>query len=163
MSKKELLLIGFVIFAILLRLVPHPPNFAPITALALFAGINFKNKFIGVSFPLAAMFISDIFLGFSFITFWVYGAFVLIGIMSSFLNKLKLHNILLGSLIFFIVTNFGVWFLGYPKTLEGLILCYTLAIPFFINSILGDLFFSYLLQYSFKFTEQKLLKYDTKL
>ena len=145
MNKRELLLIGFVVFAILLRLVPHPPNFAPITALALFSGVNFKNKFIGVTFPLIAMFISDIFLGFSFITFWVYGAFLVISIISTFLSKIKISNILVGSLIFFIISNFGVWVLGYPKTLEGLILCYTMAIPFFGYSILGDLFFSYLL------------------
>ena len=64
----------------------------------------------------------------------------------------------MSSLLFFIVTNFGVWLTGYPKTIEGFVLCYTLAIPFFINAIAGDLFFSYILKYSYSFTKYKLIK-----
>jgi len=153
--NRTLILLIFVVFAVLLRLVPHPPNFAPITALALFSGITFRNKFLGAIVPLSAMLISDIFLGFYSISIWVYGAFVAVNLFGSNFKTVNTLNILISSLIFFIISNFGVWVLGYPKTLEGLILCYSLAIPFFAYSILGDFFFSYVLKYSFKFIENR--------
>jgi len=157
MNKRELLLIGFVIMAVLVRLLPHPPNFTPIIALALFGSTNFKNKWLGISLPLIAMVISDIYLGFYGITLWVYGSFLLISLLGRYWKKIKIQNVLISSLIFFIITNFGVWLGGYPKTIEGFLLCYTMAIPFFINSILGDLFFSYLLKFSFRYSEKKLM------
>ena len=156
MSKQTGLLV-FVFIAVLLRLVPHPPNFAPITALALFSGYNFTNKAAGILIPIIALALSDIVLGFSSITPWVYAGFIIITIFSSFQRKLNILTTLTGTLIFFLVSNFGVWVLGYPKTLEGLLLCYTMAIPFAINSVLGDLFFTGLLKYSFKYTEDKWL------
>ena len=157
MNKRELLLIGFIVLAVLVRLLPHPPNVTPIIALALFGSTNFKNKWLGISLPLIAMVISDIYLGFYGITLWVYGSFLLISLLGRYWKNIKMHNVLLSSLIFFIITNFGVWLGGYPKTIEGFLLCYTMALPFFINSLLGTFFFGYLLKYSFKFTEKKLM------
>lgn len=158
-NYRELLVLGFVVLAILVRLTPHPPNFTPVTALAIFGASTFKNKYLGLSLPLIAMIISDIFLGFSSITLWVYGAFLSISILSTYWKKVRVHNVLLSSFIFFLVTNFGVWLLGYPKTFEGFILCYTLALPFFLNSIMGDIFYTYILKYSFKFSETKITNY----
>ena len=158
MNKRETLVLLFCVFAILFRIVPHPPNFAPITALAIFGSTTFRNKWVGMILPLVVMFISDLFLGFSMITPWVYGSFLLISILSTQIN---FKNVLMGSVMFFIITNFGVWLLGYPQTWEGLLLCYTLAIPFFVNTILGDLFFSYMLKYSFQFTEKRIFKFNT--
>ena len=143
--------------AVLVRLLPHPLNFTPITALALFGATTFRNKYLGLSLPLIAMILSDIYLGFYGITLWVYGSFLLISLLGRYWKKIKIQNVFISSLIFFIITNFGVWLGGYPKTLEGFLLCYTMAIPFFINSILGDLFFSYLLKYSFRYSEKKLM------
>lgn len=143
--------------AVLVRLLPHPPNFTPITALALFGATTFKNKYLGVFLPLIAMVLSDIYLGFYGITLWVYGSFLLISLLGRYWKKIKVTNVLISSLIFFIITNFGVWLGGYPKTWEGFLLCYTMAIPFFINSILGDLFFSYLMKFSFQSVEKKVL------
>ena len=157
MNKRELLVIGFVIMAVLIRLLPHPPNFTPITALALFGGTTFKNKWLGISLPLIAMGLSDVYLGFYGISYWVYGSFFLISILGTIWKKIKVKNVFIASLIFFIITNFGVWLMGYPKTIEGFVLCYTLAIPFFINSLLGDFFFSYLLKWSFRYSEKKIL------
>ena len=157
MSKREYILLGFVIMAVLVRLLPHPPNVTPITALALFSATNFKNKYLGISLPLIAMILSDIYLGFYGITMWVYGSFLSISLLGRYWKKINIHNVLVSSLIFFIITNFGVWLGGYPKTLEGLLLCYTMAIPFFVNSIIGDLFFSYLLKFSFQSVEKKFL------
>jgi hypothetical protein len=150
-DKKQSLVLLFCIFAILFRIIPHPPNFVPITALALFG--SSKNKVSGAYLSLLVMFVSDIFLGFSMITPFVYGSFILISIL---FNEINVKNVLTSSLLFFIITNFGVWILGYPQTIEGLLMCYTLAIPFFVNSILGDLFFSYLLKHSYNYTEKRL-------
>ncbi len=152
--KKEILVLTLCIFAILFRIVPHPPNFAPITALALFGSSTLKNKLSGTTLALLTMFVSDLFLGFSMITPFVYGSFFLITIL---FRQINLNTILTSSLLFFIITNFGVWIFGYPHTIGGLIMCYTLAIPFFVNSILGDLFFSYVLKHLYSFTKQKLL------
>jgi hypothetical protein len=159
--KKEQLLILFVVFAVLFRLVPHPPNFAPITAIALFSSTTFRNKIVGTLIPLVVMGISDLYLGFYSISLWVYLSFVIISSLGIFWKEVKTKNILLSSVVFFIVTNFGVWLLGYPKTIDGLILCYTMAIPFFGYSILGDLFFYNLLKYSFIYTESKLKLSET--
>jgi hypothetical protein len=157
MNKREYIILGFVLMAVLVRLLPHPPNFTPITALALFGATTFKNKYLGVFLPLIAMVLSDIYLGFYGITLWVYGSFLLISLLGRYWKKIKVTNVLISSLIFFIITNFGVWLGGYPKTLEGFLLCYTMAIPFFINSVLGDLFFSYLMKFSFQSVEKKVL------
>jgi hypothetical protein len=159
--KREQLLILFVILAVLFRLVPHPPNFAPITALALFSSTTFRNKIVGTLIPLLVMGISDLYLGFHSISLWVYLSFVIISSLGIFWKEVKTKNVLISSIVFFIVTNFGVWLLGYPKTIDGLILCYTMAIPFFGYSILGDLFFYNLLKYSFSYTESKLKLSET--
>jgi hypothetical protein len=158
LKHKELITLMFVVLAVFVRLAPHPPNFTPIVALALFGATTFSNRVLGTLLPLIAMAISDIFLGFYSISIWVYGSFLAISLLGHYWKTVKTKNILMSSLIFFIVTNFGVWLTGYPKTIEGFVLCYTLAIPFFINAIAGDLFFSYILKYSYSFTKYKLIK-----
>ena len=145
MNKNENFLIGFVLLAVWFRLIPHPPNVAPITALALFSGASFRNKWFSLVFPLMAMVLSDIVLGFSSISLWVYSAFILITMFSWVTKELRWISVLISSLIFFIVSNFGVWVLSYPPTIEGLITCYTMAIPFFGYSILGDMAWSLIL------------------
>jgi len=145
MNRNENFLIGFVLLAVWFRLIPHPPNVAPITALALFSGASFRNKWFSIVFPLIAMVLSDIVLGFSTISFWVYSAFILITMFAWIVKELKWTSVLISSLIFFIVSNFGVWVLSYPHTIEGLITCYTIAIPFFGYSILGDMAWSLIL------------------
>ncbi len=145
MNRNENFLIGFVLLAVWFRLIPHPPNVAPITALALFSGASFRNKWFSIVFPLIAMLLSDIVLGFSTISLWVYSAFILITMFAWLVKELRWTSVLISSLIFFIVSNFGVWVLSYPHTIEGLITCYTMAIPFFGYSILGDMAWSLIL------------------
>jgi len=157
-SNQEKLLAVFVILATFLRLIPHPLNFTPITSLALFSGVMFNRKWLGLIIPLIAMFLSDIILGFSMISFWVYASFGLITLFGWFIKKMNIHSILLSSIIFFIVSNFGVWVLGYPHTIEGILLCYTMAIPFFGYSIIGDLFWGFVIKFSYKFIENKIYK-----
>lgn len=155
-SRKETVLVGFVLVAVLMRLVPHPPNVAPITAVALFAGTFFDKKHWAVLMPLLAMVATDIFLGFSMITPVVYLSFLAITAIGMVFKKMNIGTVLLSSLVFFVLSNLGVWVLFYPLTAEGLTTCFTLAIPFFINSILGDIFFSALLLFGYRFATQRL-------
>lgn len=157
-NKKLLVLVAFVLVAVLFRLVPHIPNVTPITAMALFSGVYFTNKNYAFIIPLSAMFLSDLFLGFSSISFFVYLAFILVGFIGVRSKKMSIKTILISSISFFIITNFGVWLLAYPKTIDGLLACYTLAIPFFRNSLIGDLFFSAVMYYSFAFVSKNYLK-----
>jgi len=150
--KKNNLIISLIVFAILTRLIPHPPNFTPVTAIALFSAINFNNNLLKFFIPLISLIVFDIIIGFSLINFFVYHSFIVIVLIGNHFKKIKLKLILISSVVFFIISNFGVWLLGYPKTVSGIIMCYTAAIPFFINTILGDLFYSYILKYSFNVT-----------
>ena len=157
-NKKILFITLFIIVAALMRLIPHPPNFVPITAIAIFAGVKFNNIKIAYAIPISIMLISDLFIGFYSISLFVYLAFILIITYSSFIKKYSIKNIILSSVMFFIITNFGVWLMGgYPKSVEGLVLCYTMAIPFFTNSIIADLFFSAILYYGFEKIEKRYL------
>ena len=153
--KKLHFVIIIIVIAILSRLIPHPPNFTPITAIALFSIINFKNKYVGLSIPIVCLLISDLIIGISLINLFVYLSFIVISGVGYIFGKINLKSILLSSLIFFIVTNFGVWLIGYPNTLEGFIACYVAAIPFFVWTIVGDLFYSYSAKLSLKFFQKK--------
>lgn len=133
---------------VLSRFLPHIPNFAPITAIALFSGVYLEKRY-ALILPLAAMIISDYFLGFHSTTFFVYFSFLIsagIGILIK--NKKTPVNILKGSLVasiqFFIITNFGVWAATnmYEKSFAGLMYCYYMGIPFFRGTIMGDLFYT---------------------
>jgi len=132
------------------RLLPHPANFAPIGALALFAGLYLPRKWALV-LPLVAMLASDAIIGFYSwkIMLAVYASFaIVVGIGALARRYKKFHTILagtvLGSIIFFLVTNAAVWAFGTMYTLDfsGLMHSYTMALPFFRNSLLGDLFYT---------------------
>lgn len=143
---RYLFTISLIFFAALSRLLPHPPNFAPITALALFSGVYLDKRYAFI-IPIAAMLISDYFIGFHSSMLWVYASFVAIGFIGLWLRNHRgvlttLGATLAGSVLFFIVTNFGVWAAPngmYPHKVEGLIECYVAAIPFFRNTLMGDL------------------------
>lgn len=134
--------------AAFLRLLPHPPNFAPIAAMALFGGAYFSKKTFAFIIPLAAMFLTDMIIGIYSYAWIVYLSFAVIVVLGIFmLKKVSVKKLIFASLTasvsFFAITNFGVWALGtlYPKTPAGLLASYTAAIPFFQNSLIGDLFF----------------------
>ena len=155
-TKKEKVLVSFVLIAALTRLIPHPPNFAPITAMSLFAGAYFTKKHLAYLVPILAMVISDLFLGFYTISIFVYLSFALITWLGQQKNKVTPKLVLLGSISFFVISNLGVWLLYYPKTIEGLIACFTLAIPFFATSLLGDVIYSIVLVYGFSVASKRL-------
>ena len=156
LSKKEKVLFGFVLIAALTRLVPHPPNFAPITAMSLFAGAYFTRKQLAFIVPLLAMLISDLFLGFYTISIFVYLSFAVITWMGQQKNRVTPKLVLLGSVLFFLISNFGVWLLYYPKTTDGLVTCFALAIPFFATSLIGDIFYSVILVFGFSTVSRRL-------
>lgn len=150
-TGKNLLALGLVIFAIAMRFLPHIPNFAPITALAMFAGVYFSGAWAYL-LPLTVMIISDIFLGFHSTMIFVYGSLLLTVAIGQFVRSKKnpltiLAGTLAGSIIFFIITNFGVWLTTnwYTPDTAGLIRCYYMAIPFFRNSVTGDIFYATIL------------------
>jgi hypothetical protein len=157
LSKKQLFIIAFMLIAVLFRLLPHLPNFTPITAIALFGGLYFSNKTMAYLVPLVIMALSDLFLGFHSISFVVYAAFIVVSFIGTQTKKPSVFTILLSSISFFIITNFGVWLIGYPKTWSGLVECYTLALPFFRNSLLGDLFYSGVMILGFNAVQKKYL------
>ena len=156
------LAIALILLAALVRLLPHPHNFTPLGAMALFGGAYFGRKAIAVFAPLAALWVSDLILnnlilkpqfpqyypeGFIwFNSVSIYLAFLMIAALGwTMLNKTSVPRILGASIgastLFFLVTNFAVW-LGssiYPQNPGGLITCYIAGIPFFWNTLLGDL------------------------
>jgi|TARA_B110000037_G_scaffold19231_1_gene20243 hypothetical protein len=156
-SKKQLFIIAFMLIAVLCRLLPHLPNFSPITAIALFGGLYFSNKTMAYLVPLFIMALSDLFLGFHSISVVVYAAFLVVSFIGTQTKKPSVFTILLSSISFFIITNFGVWLIGYPKTWTGLVECYTLALPFFRNSLLGDFFYSGVMILGFNAVQKKYL------
>lgn len=133
-----------ILFAAFSRLLPHPANFTPIAAIALFSGAYLDKKYLYIV-PVAAMLLSDMVLGFHNTMIWVYGSFVLIAFIGMWLKSHKRIGFIAGttlvsSILFFVVTNFGMWTTGYyGMTWNGLVECYTMAIPFFRNTIAGDL------------------------
>jgi hypothetical protein len=141
---------GLILIAILTRLLPHPPNFAPITSIALFSGFHFANKRLALFVPLIAMFISDLFIGVHSLMPVIYLSFLLISILSFYMKSLSISNVVLASTLFFVMSNLGVWYFYYPLTWAGLTSCFVLAIPFFVNALAGDLFYTSVLQFSFK-------------
>ena len=158
LKRETMLVISLIGLAVASRLLPHPPNFAPITGIALFAAARFQQKWFAFLLPLFCLFITDLVLGMSWINFFVYGAFALISLMGMRRKKLHLPSILAGSTLFFVVSNLGVWLLHYPLTLEGLMSCFTLAIPFFGNTLAGDLFYTLVLFYTFSAVKKTYLQ-----
>jgi hypothetical protein len=109
--NKKHFVVGIIIVAILSRLIPHPPNFTPVTAVALFSIINFKNKYIGLSIPIVCLLISDLIIGISLINLFVYLSFIVISGVGYIFGKINLKSILLISVISFILLSYIVSFI----------------------------------------------------
>lgn len=150
MNRKNICLILCpIVLIIVARLLPHLPNFVPVTAVALMAGVYLGKRW-ALILPLTGLLISDFFVGFYEwrLMLSVYGSFAIIGLFSWWLRKHKnVPNVLTASLsaslFFFFITNFAVWAFSawYTKDLAGLLYCFQLAIPFFRYTLAGDLFY----------------------
>ena len=149
MNARFGVIMGLILSAVIARLAMSGiPNVSPITALALFSGAYLADRKLAILVPVVAMLIGDLVLGLHNIMFFVYGAFILVSLIGIFIStRLCGHVVIAASLVssvlFFLVTNFGVWMVSgfYPMTFDGLIACYTAAIPFFQMTLMGDLFF----------------------
>ena len=135
MYEKLFFILSFILILVISRLIPHPPNFTPIIATAIFGPIFLNNKMYGAAITIIAMFITDIFISFHSYQFIIYATLISISLLTPVKkNKVSFAIFTFGSCVwFFLTTNFAVWILWdyYPKNLEGLLLSYTLAIPFF--------------------------------
>jgi len=155
MKKDISLLLVIILIGVAGRLLPHPPNFTPITALALFSGAVLKRKWL----PLVIMAVSDLFLGLHSLIPYTWGSILLITLLGSRLNWKAMP---LASFLFFVVTNFGVWLQGwYAMTLKGLVECYVMALPFYRNSILGDAFYTFAIFGAYKLAQELSRGYKT--
>jgi hypothetical protein len=144
------------------RLIPHPYNFTPMAAIALFGGARFDDRRLALAMPLVAMLLSDLFIGLRSGNPVVYGCFMLTVCIGFWLRRrdstLRVAGAALGSsILFFVVTNFAVWARGslYPKNLGGLGASYIAAIPFFQNTILGDLVYTAVLFGGFALAQRR--------
>lgn len=151
MTKKIKIIISLILIftGFSCRLLPHSWNFAPIAAITLFSAVYLGRRY-ALIVPIVAMILGDIFLGFyeTPVMFAVYISYILIALIGATIKKYKSFEVvfagsIFSSLIFFIVTNFAVWQFSpwYAKTMHGLLECYTLAMPFFRNTLMGDLFY----------------------
>ena len=155
--NRNIIIISLIFLAVITRLLPHPPNFTPITGIALFAVNRFADKKLAFLLPLLCMIVTDFFIGFHSIVPFVYLSIVGISCIGYVSKKISSVTILKSSLLFFIISNFGVWLVGYPNSIAGFLACYTMALPFFVNTILGDFFFYYALNFSFSKIENRFL------
>jgi len=153
MSKPRFVAITcLILFATASRVIPHPPNFTPVTAIALFGGAYFSKRWLAFFIPLSSLLLSNLVLGYGVGSYVVYASFALVVSIGLLLRRhrsaLAIGVAALGSsVLFFVITNLGVWLFDnmYPKTAAGLIMCYTAAIPFFKNAVLGNAFYTVLL------------------
>lgn len=161
-KPRFLVITSMIILAALVRFIPHPPNFAPIAALALFGGKYYTDKKLAFVVPILVMIITDAVIGFHYLIPMVYFSFLLIvgiGLLLRKTNKVSwlVAGSIAASTLFFVLTNFYEWYAGilYPQTFSGLITCYVAAIPFFFNTLIADLFFFIVMSMTFEFLTNK--------
>ena len=130
------------------RFIPHPPNFTSLLALSFYVPALFGIRYLPAL--LISFAITDFFIGFHSSALFTWGSIMFIGLLSQYFIKnisLRISGALIGACLFYVITNFGVWSLGsYGHTFEGLVTCYTLAIPFFAYSLISTLVFSTIIE-----------------
>jgi hypothetical protein len=149
---RTMLIVAMILFAAIIRIVPHPWNLAPVGAMALFSGAVVRNRVMAFVFPLLGMLAGDFFVGFHILMPVVYVSFVVSTAIGFCLRERRSvarlgAAVLLGAVQFFLNTNLGAWMFlnSYPKTLVGLMACYAAGVPFFWNTLAGDACYSALL------------------
>ncbi len=158
--KQISICIGIFIALSLSRFIPHPPNFTSLLALSFYVPVIFGLRYLpALLFSFA---ITDFIIGYHTGTFFTWGSVFLIGLIANFFAKnitTRLTGALVGALIFFVISNFGVWVSGmYGLTIIGLLTCYTLALPFFAYSIISTIIFSLIIEILYKTYQSKFLK-----
>ena len=160
--KQINICLGIFLALAISRFVPHPPNFTSLIALSFYIPVFFGRKYIPaiiISFA-----ITDLIIGLHAVTFFTWGSVFLIGLISNYFSKTllkRLSGALFGAALFFVLTNFGVWASGmYGYTLNGIITCYTLAIPFFAYSAISTILFSFLIEFIYRCLQFKIAKHQ---
>jgi hypothetical protein len=145
LAAKTAVAMAMIAIAAALRAAPHPWNFTPAGAMALFSGATLRNRWMKFALPLAALFAGDVLIGFHKLMPAVYASFVVSVAIGTWIEKRRSIGRIAGATLFgaaqfFLVTNFAVWaaFSTYPKSPAGLIACYAAGIPFFWNTLAGD-------------------------
>ena len=142
------------------RFVPHPPNFTSLIALSFYVPVIFGRQFIPAI--ILSFAITDLVIGYHYVTFFTWGSVLLIGLISNYFGESlikRLSGALVGAIIFFIVTNFGVWISGmYEYSFNGIISCYVAAIPFFAYSAISTILFSFLIEIFYKIYQFKIAR-----
>jgi len=150
-NRRWLVAVALVVMGVWSRWIPHTPNFTAIGASALFAGVLWRRQWQAFLVPLAAMLVSDLLLGWHSTILFVYAALLFNVLIGASVAKMKWGKVsapILGSLVFFAITNLGVWLSGelYPVSAAGLAECFAMAVPFYKMELLSEvLFFSALL------------------
>jgi len=163
-TPRLLFVVSLVVLAIAGRLLPHPFNFTPVGAAALFAGAAIARKRVAFLVPLAAMLLSDAVIGFHAAMPVVYGCFAAtVGIGFLLRQRTRSAFAILGGAVssatlFYVVTNGYVWAAGglYPHTFAGLVACYVAAIPFYGNQLAGDALYAAVLFGTLALAERRL-------
>ena len=152
MRDKVFYFIFFLLLLALSRLIPHPPNFTPILATSIMAPLLMKDRIYGIALPILAVFVSDIIIGFHSYQLAVYFSLLFISLKAPMKkNYLYLGAMAIGgSLWFYLITNFAVWFMSsmYPITIEGILSCFVLALPFLTSTLVSTLLFTVLIAWS---------------
>jgi hypothetical protein len=158
---RTMVILATIALAALLRVMPHPWNFTPVGAMALFSGAVVKDRRLAFLFPLAALFVGDIFVGFHKLMPLVYASFLIDVALGYWIRDrrtvARIGGVtLLGAIQFFLVTNFGVWaFLeGWSHTAAGLATCYLTGLPLLLNTLAGDALYALLLFGGFALAER---------
>ena len=158
--QKLSICLGIFLALAVSRFVPHPPNFTSLIALSFYVPVIFGRQFIPAI--ILSFAITDLVIGYHFGTFFTWGSVLLIGLISNYFRKSlikRLSGALVGAIIFFIVTNFGVWISGmYEYSFNGIISCYVAAIPFFAYSAISTILFSFLIEISYKIYQFKIAR-----
>ena len=145
--------IGVLIALSASRFIPHPPNFTSLLALSFYIPAVFGIRYIPV--VVFALLFTDLIIGFHSTMIFTSGSIILIGLISKYFNKsimFRISGAFVGAVIFFVLSNFGVWLGGsYGYDLSGFLTCYILAIPFFGYSVLSTLIFSVIIETLYKF------------
>jgi hypothetical protein len=159
-NKQMTLCFGIFLSLAATRFIPHPPNFTSLIALSFYVPVFLGLRFIPI--VIISFAVTDLVIGYHSGTHWTWGSVLLIGLSAQFFTKntlIRLTGAISGALIFFMITNFGVWTSGmYGYTPQGLYTCFILAIPFFGYSIVSTLIFSSLIEIFYKLYKTKLVK-----
>jgi len=162
--KKEIFPISLILILALARLIPHPYNFSPMLAVGIFSGFYFRQFYLGLFIVIFSMFIGDLFLGFHSTMFFTYISLAIAVLIGLYVKHFKFTEILFSglasSVCFFIITNFGAWLTleMYTKNLAGLLQSYSMAIPFFHNTLISTFVYLFVLKLLFDLSVEYLKK-----